>query len=265
MREVNGMKISFLTPTLGNRPQEIIRLLESFRKQTVKDFEVIIVLQENFSDIKNICSLYKDVNIVLIESQKKGLSINRNVGLSCCKGDIIILSDDDCWYPEDAVEKIIDAFKQYNADILLTQIYDQINGRPYKKYSDKQYTVSNKLSLLSRSSIEIAFKKKVIEKVQFDESFGLGARFVCGEEVDFLMRAYEYNANIFYNPQVTVFHAVKQIAYNKSNIVAKGALYAKNLNMWCGVLVCLRDLIIKKELNFSCFWKGYYDYIKKHN
>ena len=259
------MKISFLTPTLGNRPKELLRLLDSLRKQTMKDFEIIIVLQDNYLEIKEICSKYKDINVVIVESHKKGLSVNRNIGLANCKGEIIALSDDDCWYPDDAVKNIIETFKQNNIDILLTQIYDEINGKPYKKYSDRMSLISNKLSLLSRSSIEIAFKKKVIEKVQFDESFGLGAGFVCGEEVDFLMRAYEYEANIFNNPQVTVFHAVKQIATNKSNIIAKGALYAKNLNIWFGILVCLRDLIIKKEFNFSYFWKGYYDYIKKHN
>lgn len=258
------MKISFLTPTLGNRPKELIRLLDSLMRQTMKNFEIIIVLQDNFLEIKEICSKYKDINIVIVESLKKGLSVNRNIGLAYCKGDIIALSDDDCWYPEDAVEKIFDSFNQNNIDILLTQIYDQISGKPYKKYSNKKHVISNKISLLSKSSIEISFKRDIIKKVHFDESFGLGARFVCGEEVDFLMRAYETSVRIAYLPMVSVYHLIKSPSNTIYQIEAKGALYAKNLNFFLGIVVCLRDLIIKKQNNFLHFWKGYYS-LRKQN
>lgn len=45
--------------------------------------------------------------------------------------------------------------------------------------------------------------------------------------------------------------------------MAKGAIYAKNFNVIVAFLICLRDLIKKKENNFRYFWKGYYEYSKR--
>lgn len=255
------MNISFLTPTLGNRPKEITRLLDSLRMQTIKNFEVVIVIQDNYQNIRNICSCYSDLNLILIDSNNKGLSVNRNLGLRFCKGDVVVLSDDDCWYPKDMVEFTTKAFANSDIDILLTQIYDKNNNKPYKLYKNNTAIIKNKFSLLSRSSIEIAFRNWISEKVFFDEAFGLGAEYVCCEEVDFLIRAYEENAKIMYQPHVSVFHVIKARVSNEAQIMAKGALYAKNFNVYIGLLVCLRDLFIKREINIVSFIKGYYKYL----
>ena len=42
------MKISILVPTLGNREQEINRLLESLDRQSYKKIEVIVIMQGNY-------------------------------------------------------------------------------------------------------------------------------------------------------------------------------------------------------------------------
>ena len=43
---------------------------------------------------------------------------------------------------------------------------------------------------MSKSSIEVAFKKDLVMNKKFDERLGLGSEFVCGEEVDFLLSNY---------------------------------------------------------------------------
>ena len=49
------MKISFLVPTLGNRDNELRRLLTSLKNQSVKNFEVILVVQDNFDNVFKKC------------------------------------------------------------------------------------------------------------------------------------------------------------------------------------------------------------------
>lgn len=253
--------ISVLLPTLGSRQKDIVRLLNSLDGQTFKKFEIIIAVQENHNLIKNIVKNYGDLNIVQIDLNRKGLSYARNEGLKKCRGNIIILSDDDCWYPNYALEEIDKYFETSNASILLTQIFDKNSNQLYKNYPKDNMIIKNKLELMSKSSIEIAFRRNNIKELYFDENFGLGSNFVCGEEVDFLLR--NFNTSIIhYVPLITVYHPKKYSNSSNQQIVAKGALYKKNYNFIICLLVLLRDLFIKKENNFHYFYKGYKEQLK---
>ena len=117
---------------------------------------------------------------------------------------------------------------------------------------------------MSKSSIEVAFKKDLVINKKFDERLGLGGEFVCGEEVDFLLSNYEKNA-IFYIPEVTVYHKKKENGSSSKQIIAKGAIYGKNFNIFICLLVLLRDLMLKKEKNFKYFFEGYNEYFKRTN
>ena len=98
------MKISVLVPTLGERTKEIERLLKSLLNQTYKNFEIIIITQGNHDTIKKIINKYKKLNIIHIVMNTKGLSKARNEGLNAATGEIIVLSDDDCWYPKESFD-----------------------------------------------------------------------------------------------------------------------------------------------------------------
>ena len=107
------MKISVLVPTLGTREEELNRLIDTLEKQTYKNFEVIFVTQGNHDKIANMIKSHKHLTIKQLKMNTKGLSKARNVGLKAVTGDIVILSDDDCWYPFDAFEHITDIFDCY--------------------------------------------------------------------------------------------------------------------------------------------------------
>lgn len=259
------MKMSVLVPTLGQREKEIIRLLDSLQNQNYDNYEIVIVTQVNHDFIKQTISGYKNMDIIQVKINETGLSKARNRGLEVATGEIVLLSDDDCWYPSYALSSIADKFKIHNnVKILLTQIYDPMKKELYKQYSKKEGYISNKLQLMRKSSIEIAFKRNMISYSKFDERFGLGSEFVCGEELDFLLNNYAKNT-IFYTPKITVYHKKKENSSNNKQIIAKGAIYGKNFNVFICLLVLVRDLIIKRENNFKYFWKGYNEYFKRTN
>lgn len=259
------MKISVLVPTLGIRKKEIRRLLETLEKQTYKDFEIIFITQGNHESVKDIVCKYSNLNIKQIEMNVKGLSQARNRGLDHTSGEIVVLSDDDCWYPANAFEIIVNAFeKRQSAKIILSQIFDPEKNISYKNYTSNGEYIKNKLQLMSKSSIEVAFKKDLLTNKKFDERLGLGSEFICGEEVDFLLSNYEKKA-IFYVPEVTVYHKKKESGSSNKQIIAKGAIYGKNFNIFICLLVLLRDLMLKKENNFKYFFEGYNEYFKRTN
>ena len=255
------MKISVLVPTLGTREKEIRRLLETLEKQSYKDFEIIFVTQDNHEIVKDIICKYSNLDIKQIEMSVKGLSRARNRGLEQASGEIVVLSDDDCWYPSDALEIINKRIINSDADIILSQIYDPKDKKTYKNYSSKIKIIKSKYELMSKSSIEIAIKDNKINQ-EFDTNFGLGAKYECGEEVDFLLAHFK-KCKIIYFPDITVYHLKKNKRDSNKQIMAKGAIYAKNFNVIVAFLICLRDLIKKKENNFRYFWKGYYEYSKR--
>lgn len=260
----NRNKITFLVPTLGTRIMEITRLLDSLNCQTSKDFEVVIVSQGNYDEIGNLVNDYSDkLNITLVCDNGIGLSRARNIGIKSCNGEYIAISDDDCWYPEQAVEEITSLLSLKKSDILLTQIYDPINKVLYKNYSSEESIINSKIQLLSKSSIEIVFRNE--KDILFDEQFGLGAHYTCCEEIDFLIRKFKAKKRIVYHPYISVYHMKKTGKTLPNNVVAKGALYRKDFDFFTALLIVFRDLIIKHENNFMLFFEGYFGYAKGIN
>lgn len=260
------MKISLIIPTLGERKKEMERLMESIIIQEACEIEVIVVSQKNSNVIQQICEKYIDnLEILHLTTDKRGLSHARNIGIERSTGDIILLSDDDCWYKKDAFKTIINFFETYNCDVLLTQIYDPINKCSYKKYPSKKRVIKFAYELLSKSSIEIAYINKKLDHYMFDERFGLGAKYPNAEETDFLIRCWKEKKRILFVPYTTVFHLHKETKIKQRDLIrVKGALYAKDLNVFCGILVVIKDFVLRHENNFGDFWRGYCEF-KKQN
>ena len=107
------MKFSIVIPNY-NSAKWIIRLLDSIKNQTYKDYEVIIVDDISQDNSVDLIKKYKGLNINLIELNKKRFNGGtRNVGVEAAKGDYVLFADcDDFFYSNKAFEviaKIIDA------------------------------------------------------------------------------------------------------------------------------------------------------------
>jgi glycosyltransferase involved in cell wall biosynthesis len=74
--------------------------IESVLKQTLTDFELIVINDGSTDITKNIIKGIKDQRIVMIEQENQGPSIARNNGIKISRGDFIaILDSDDIAYP----------------------------------------------------------------------------------------------------------------------------------------------------------------------
>ena len=110
--------ISLITATYG-RTEEVRTLLGSLARQSYKDFEFILVDQNPHFILREMVAEYASrLTIQYIRSEAKGLSLNRNIGLDYSRGEIVAFPDDDCFYEEDVLEKVIDVF-QRQKDIVL--------------------------------------------------------------------------------------------------------------------------------------------------
>lgn len=106
------MKVSLIMPTI-NVIDELVLFLESLARQTFKDFELVVVDQNEHDEVFKILKRYEKLfDIKYTKSEEKGLSLNRNKGLILRKGEIVGFPDDDCEYADDTLEKVVSFFER---------------------------------------------------------------------------------------------------------------------------------------------------------
>ena len=94
------MKYSIIVPVF-NRPDEVDELLESLTRQTLKDFEVIIVEDGSKKPCKDVCEKYAGaLDIHYYYKDNSGPGQSRNYGAERANGEWLIVLDSDVVLPE---------------------------------------------------------------------------------------------------------------------------------------------------------------------
>lgn len=174
--------ISLITATYG-RTEEVRTLLGSLARQSYKDFEFILVDQNPHFILREMVAEYASrLTIQYIRSEAKGLSLNRNIGLDYSRGEIVAFPDDDCFYEEDVLEKVIDVFQRQKDIVLVaTAVKDAFDGRVWK-VSERELISCNK-------TLRYCFSNNIFVRkteARFDVRLGVGAYWGSGEESDYL-------------------------------------------------------------------------------
>lgn len=200
-----------------NRRQEVDRFLESLSKQSFKNFEVVIIDQNDGEFLDS--TVAKWANRLRIEHIKvlfRGLSRARNYGISYTKGDLIAFPDDDCEYQPSTLETVEIFFRQNaTASIVIgkqiSKIYSKKNSSPIQckqieNVFDMFLSKAISFTIFGRSN-EI----RSLEPAVFDEELGVGAgtKWGSGEETDFLIRGYRAGMTVFKHPAIMIFHPEK--------------------------------------------------------
>ena len=95
-----SMKYSIIVPVF-NRPDEVDELLESLCRQTVRDFEVLIVEDGSQRDCKAVVDKYSDrLDVKYFMKPNSGPGQSRNYGAERAQGEWLIILDSDVVLPE---------------------------------------------------------------------------------------------------------------------------------------------------------------------
>lgn len=216
------MKFTLILATLG-RSDEVRRMLESLKRQSYQDFEVVLIDQNSDNRVFKLYKEYCDsFQINYIRTQEKGLSHARNLAIQYGKlNDIVGFPDDDCWYSRDTLKQVNNFFLQSDSDIVSGQPVDS-NGIPLVRSFLKNDTMVNLDNVWNAGiSFTIFFKRQVIEKVgAFDEMLGVGSGTVygSGEETDYLIRALKKNFKMKYISSLQIFHPRKTATGDKEDL-----------------------------------------------
>jgi glycosyltransferase involved in cell wall biosynthesis len=214
-----------------DRSNEIVLFLESLKAQAHKDFELIIVDQNQDDRVQEICDSYRqDMNIHIIKSAVKGLSFNRNIGMRYITGDIVAFPDDDCEYAASTLQKIAVFFLQ-NADYsFYTCATREKEGARAIFHSQKTDTDISTRNVMSVGiSFTIFIRAEKIHDFKFDEMMGVGAEFGSGEESDMLLYLLKNKCKGRYHAKNFIYHPHKDETPQKAFQYGKGfgAVYKK--------------------------------------
>ena len=155
------IKLSVCIPTYemhGQAKNMLTRSFDVLKKQTLKDFEVVISDNSEDDVVKNLCAspLYQTLNINYFKNPRKGLAQNSNEAIKNAKGEIIkILYMDDYLANDNSLQKVVDNF----TDHWLITACEHADGikryNPhYPKYNSQIYRGKNTIGAPSVLSIK---------------------------------------------------------------------------------------------------------------
>ncbi|MGL4865766.1 MAG: glycosyltransferase [Cetobacterium sp.] len=230
-------KIFSLVVATVNREQEIE---EFFKSLKVGDFpldkiEVILVDQNKEINLVNLVQKYRAFfQIIHIKSNEKGLSRNRNIGLKKANGSIIAFPDDDCKYFKNTLVEVLKTFQAIpESDAVIGKIIDE-NGKDCIRKWGRKLERLNSNNFYSKMSSITLFKKNK-DKIKFDEDLGAGSKYGSSEDADLLYKMIKNGDNIFYNPEIILFHPKATNNFDEKKAysygVGHGVFCRKNLDL----------------------------------
>jgi len=228
------MKASIIIPTY-NRKDILSKCLAALKKQTFKDFEVIIVDDGSSYNTKEIFLKEKELNLKYLYQEHKQQGAARNRGVKIAKGKYVLFIGDDIIPKENWLEEHINYHsKNKNCAVLGLSIWHPAikinkfmnylapNGPQFNYGKIKNY---NNCGWDFFWTSNISLEKKWFDKDIFDESFrGWGY-----EDLELGYRLQKKGLRIVFNPKAIAYHLhsyeYPEEFLKKQENAAKSALY----------------------------------------
>ena len=171
--------LTIIIPTL-NEENYLPFLLESIKKQTFKDYEIIIADADSNDKTAKIAQDF-GCQVVKGGLPPKG----RNEGAKVARGDLFLFVDaDSIISSDDFLEKVLQEFKKRNLDIASFSIYPNKSKLDRLIYTFYNLWVKLNQSFLAHATNVILVKKEIHQEINgFDEEIRLA------EDHDYARRA----------------------------------------------------------------------------
>ncbi|MEG6548833.1 glycosyltransferase family A protein [Desulfocurvibacter africanus] len=197
---------SLIITTLG-RKRELARLLESLVAQQEKPCQVILVDQNPKGYLADIVEpFFGMLPLTLLNTEPKGVSAARNLGLPYVTGDIVAFPDDDCWYLPNTLERVVVLFNEFPE---LGGLVVSWAERPFASGFQEGLEPVTHINAFRRAGTLVQFyRREVLDGVAYDPLLGpgTGLPYGCGEDTDFLLQVLEKGHIVRRTAEVLVGH-----------------------------------------------------------
>ena len=204
------MKYSIIVPVY-NRPDEVDELLSSLTRQSLRDFEAIIVEDGSSVPCREVCSKYEGLmDLHYYDKPNSGPGQSRNYGVERARGEYVLILDSDVVLPDGYLQAVDDELQGNPADAF---------GGPdsaHDSFTDTQKAISYSMTSFFTTG-GIRGGKKKLDKF-YPRSFNMGvrrdvyqrlggfSRMRFGEDIDFSIRIFKAGCHCRLFPGAWVWH-----------------------------------------------------------
>lgn len=112
--------VSMIVPVFNTKIDLVSRCIKSIRDQSYKNIEIIVVFNgcdhEYVSKVKQ--KIGDDDRTVFYDTEKKGVSNARNIGIEIAKGEYVAFADADDVLYKDFIDEAVTLIEKYDLDIV---------------------------------------------------------------------------------------------------------------------------------------------------
>src|SRR5579859_453341 len=230
-----------------DRPDTIVRAVESVMRQTYERFDILIVDQSRTEDTRRLIEglMARCTHLHYLHLDQAGLSRAYNAGIRHTTGELLAFTDDDCVTPDGWLETLARRFAE-QPDVAL--LYGQVmlppelatTGTPGGTIPTLHIPRRQRLSLREGFKVfgmgaNFAARRAICEQIGgFDEILGGGGPLKSSQDFDFAYRIYRAGSAILLDPEVVVYHygfrsQAEWPATLKAYGVGDGAFYFKHV------------------------------------
>ncbi|WP_181003557.1 hypothetical protein [Aeromonas bestiarum] len=237
----------------------IRRLFNSLNNQSVNVIIYICFVNQN-ECIFDGFDFNENIKLDVIEMNEIiPLSVARNMAIShvnLLDFDVVAFPDDDCWYDDDLIKKILYHF-DYNLsfNVICTNVIDPSNNKTYGGRPTGTITSISNRNIFSYPisvGIFIRINNKNVKQIFFDESLGAGTDIGSGEETELIYRFIREKERCIYIGNIYVYHPVVDGDYRSEDII-KYYKYAVGFGHLTRRMVNKKDYVVMFHFSYIAF------------
>lgn len=196
------MKVSIIVPVY-NSEAYLERCFNSIRRQTLGDFECIIVDDGSSDNSGRICDEYAslDKRFVVIHKKNEGVSKARNTALRIAKGEYVGFVDSDDWIEDNMYESLYEEALKTSSDIVICGCTPFNNGKVKETLTPKDalLVMFDPRKSMAGYSVTRLIKRTILDGVFYDENI------TCYEDMLFFYHLFPKAGKIYWH-DVPYYH-----------------------------------------------------------
>jgi len=245
------MRVSVCIATV--RDDMIVAAVESVRRQTHEDWELLVVAQgadpSLFGTIARTADAEPRIHLIHLTEMNRANALN--VAMKAATGEIIAFTDDDCEVAPDWLEQIVVAFTDHPEVGL---VGGELTAAPKtRRFAISSCPTAHAIEVIYSPSRDgyhapdgmymlganTAVRREVAERLGgFDVTLGPGTPFPACEDLDFGVRAESIDTTMMTTKKILVHHTggrrygLRAFLKHHRNYARGRGAYVKKLQMW---------------------------------